>query len=246
LIGYREPIRGNAYYLYRPRASSGYVYRARGTSGLRNQQHHRTHFQTIRLYQRHSRSYGAVTTRTGCTTAKMPVFTQKRSGKSSRIASAGTGSGRRPTKSAVDTVLPQIRIIAGSERTGAITALSLAQKKRMRYTATQRYIRRIRLTQSPQNREIVTFFRDVRPDTRIGTVAIMNWNDRRSGNRFPFNGVPGINTGDDTGQMGMIMGAEANSQTFFTVHLFMHNPQNTENVRRRFNALKEGITIKEP
>ena len=104
-------------------------------------------------------------------------------------------------------------------------------------------IRRIRLTQSPQNREIVTFFRDVRPDTRIGTVAIMNWNDRRSGNRFPFNGIPSINAGNDTGQMGIVLEAQPDSLTFFTVHLFMHNPQNTENVRRRFNFMKEGIVI---
>ena len=104
-------------------------------------------------------------------------------------------------------------------------------------------IRRIRLTQSPLNREIVTFFRDVRPDTRLGTVAIMNWDDRRSGNRFPFNGIPSINAGNDTGQMGIILENKPDSLTFFTVHLFMHNPQSTENVSRRFNAMKEGIVI---
>jgi hypothetical protein len=104
-------------------------------------------------------------------------------------------------------------------------------------------IRKIVLYRDQRGKEYVFFHRNIKPDPKLGVNAMENWNDLVVG-KYPFDEKPVISPKDNTGSVGAILKARrSNPDVLLSLYLSMENPQSEENLNRRFNSLKTGISV---
>ena len=104
-------------------------------------------------------------------------------------------------------------------------------------------IRRIILSRDQRNREVIMLYRNIKPDPKLGTNAMENWNDQFT-EKHPFDGKPVLSPRDNNGIVRAVMKARRpNPDVLFALYLSMENPETEENLSRRFDALKTGISI---
>jgi hypothetical protein len=106
-------------------------------------------------------------------------------------------------------------------------------------------IRRIMLSLDSRQKEYITIVKRLKPDQRMPTNSQESWNDVFQG-RFPFNGTPAISAKDNEGVIGTALSPPSqNPDLRYTLYLSMENPQNDDNVQKRFNAFKSGVVIRD-
>jgi hypothetical protein len=103
-------------------------------------------------------------------------------------------------------------------------------------------VRKIILNRDLRGKDYFILYRNILPDSRLGSSVMESWNDLVQ-RKFPFDGNPTISVRDNNGSVGMIFDAESGTDTLYSLYLSMENPQNEENLNRRFSALKQGISI---
>ncbi|MDR1105971.1 MAG: hypothetical protein LBL44_06415, partial [Treponema sp.] len=95
-----------------------------------------------------------------------------------------------------------------------------------------------------RGKEYTVLFKNIKPDERFGTSALENWNDLTE-EKYPFDGKPAISVKDNSGSVGAVLRAENPSgDVRYTLYLSMTDPVDEENLSRRFEALRRGITVR--
>jgi len=103
--------------------------------------------------------------------------------------------------------------------------------------------RRVILSRDQRGKEYVIFSRNIKPDPKLGTNTMENWNDLVI-EKHPFDEKPVLSPKDNSGFVGAILKARRpNPDVIFSLYLSMENPQNEENLSRRFGALKTGMSV---
>jgi hypothetical protein len=103
--------------------------------------------------------------------------------------------------------------------------------------------RKITLRRDPWADDYIVLYRNIRPDSKLGSGAMESWNNLVA-QRHPFNGVPAISARENTGSVGAILGSvRPGTDTLFSAYLSMEDPQDEESLLRRFNALKQSISV---
>ena len=83
----------------------------------------------------------------------------------------------------------------------------------------------------------------VKPDERLGTRVVEQWNDVLNG-RFPFDRQARISTGNNIGSMEGLLNQPASlTDVRHTLYLHMENPGDEESLARRYRAIEQGTTI---
>jgi hypothetical protein len=104
-------------------------------------------------------------------------------------------------------------------------------------------IRRVILYGDQRGKEYAHIYRNIKPDPKLGTNAMENWNDLVK-EKPPFDEKPVLSPKDNNGFAGAILKARRpNPDTLFTLYLSMENPQNEEDLNRRFVSLKTGVSV---
>jgi hypothetical protein len=104
-------------------------------------------------------------------------------------------------------------------------------------------IRRVILSRDQRGKEFVILYRNVKPDPKLGTNAMENWNDLVTA-KPPFDEKVVLSPKDNNGFVGAILKARRpNPDMLFSLYLSMESPQNEDNVNRRFGALRTGVSI---
>ena len=104
-------------------------------------------------------------------------------------------------------------------------------------------VRKLTLNRDPRNKEFIVFYRNIKPDPKLGSNAMENWNDLIV-EKYPFDGKPVISVKDNTGSAGAVIRArEPNPETVHSLYLSMVDPLNEDNIAKRFDALKQRIII---
>ncbi|GHU81957.1 hypothetical protein FACS189468_5510 [Spirochaetia bacterium] len=99
------------------------------------------------------------------------------------------------------------------------------------------------LYRDTRHQEYLSLYKHIKPDPRLGTIAAENWNDKILA-KNPYDEKPRIFP-NDTGSVGAILRMEPpNPDVLYTLYLSMEDPQDEENLSRRFSALKAGIRVK--
>jgi hypothetical protein len=105
-------------------------------------------------------------------------------------------------------------------------------------------IRRVFLYRDSRYKESVSIIKRIRPNPNMPNSAQESWNDVAL-ERFPYNGVPAVSARDNEGSMGAVLRPPSGrEEPRYTLRLSMENPQDLDNVRRHFNAFRNGITIR--
>jgi transposase len=104
-------------------------------------------------------------------------------------------------------------------------------------------IRKIILYSDQRGKEYIVFYRNIKPDPKLGINAMENWNDLVA-EKYPFDEKPVISPKDNTGSVGAILKArQPNPDVLLSLYLSMENPQSEENLSHRFSSLKAGISV---
>ena len=104
-------------------------------------------------------------------------------------------------------------------------------------------IRRIILTRDQRGKDFILLYRNIKPDPKLGTNTMENWNDLVI-EKHPFDEKPVLSPKDNTGFVGAIQKARRpNPDMLFSLYLSMENPQNEDNLSKRFSALKTGVAV---
>jgi hypothetical protein len=104
-------------------------------------------------------------------------------------------------------------------------------------------IRRVILSRDQRSKEFVTLYRNIKPDPKLGTNALENWNDLVAA-KPPFDEKAVLVPKDNNGFIGAILKARrSNPDVLFYLYLSMENPENEENLNRRFGAMKTGVSL---
>ncbi|MDR2922584.1 MAG: serine protease [Treponema sp.] len=104
-------------------------------------------------------------------------------------------------------------------------------------------IRKVILNGDQRGKEFIVFYRNIKPDPKLGTNALENWNDLVA-EKYPFDEKPVLSPKDNNGFVGAILKARrSNPDVLFSLYLSMENPQNEENLSQRFGALKTGVSV---
>jgi hypothetical protein len=104
-------------------------------------------------------------------------------------------------------------------------------------------IRKVVMNRDRRGKEYFVLYRNIRPDSKLGSNAMENWNDLAA-EKFPFDGKATISAKDNTGSIGAILRArQPDAETVHSLYLSMDSPEDEENISRRFNALRQGITV---
>jgi len=104
-------------------------------------------------------------------------------------------------------------------------------------------IRRVILYGDQRYKEYVHLYRNIKPDPKLGTNAMENWNDLVK-EKPPFDGKPVLSPKDNNGFAGAILKARRpNPDVLFSLYFSMENPQDEENISRRFEAFKTGVSV---
>jgi hypothetical protein len=103
-------------------------------------------------------------------------------------------------------------------------------------------IRRVIMYGDQRGKEYFHIFRNIKPDPKLGTNAMENWNDLVK-EKPPFDGKTVLSPKDNNGYAGTILKARRpNPDTLFSLYFSMENPQSEENISRRFASLKTGVS----
>jgi len=104
-------------------------------------------------------------------------------------------------------------------------------------------ILKISLLVDQREKERIILQRNIKPDPKLGTNFIENWNDLILG-KFPYDENPVVSKEKNTGFMGSIIKAkQAAPDVCFSLYLGQENPQSEEDISRRFNTLKRGVFV---
>jgi hypothetical protein len=104
-------------------------------------------------------------------------------------------------------------------------------------------IRKVILNRDQRNKEFVVLYRNIKPDPKLGTNAMENWNDLTAA-KSPFDEKAVLVPKDNNGFVGTILRARRpNPDVLFTLYLSMESPQSEDNLNRRFGALKSGVSL---
>ena len=106
-------------------------------------------------------------------------------------------------------------------------------------------VRRIVVSLDSRQKEYISLVKRIRPDQRMPTNVQESWNDVYQ-ERFPFNGTPAISAKDNEGVIGaVLLPPSKNADLRYSLYLSMENPQNDDNVKKRFDAFKSGVVIRD-
>jgi hypothetical protein len=106
-------------------------------------------------------------------------------------------------------------------------------------------VRRIVLHKDSRYKESLSIFKQLRPNPRMPNNTQESWNDLVL-ERFPYNNVPAVSVRDNEGTMGAVLVPPSRRADLrYALYLSMENPVNDDNVQRRFNAFRNGITIRD-
>jgi len=106
-------------------------------------------------------------------------------------------------------------------------------------------VRRIVLSLDSRQKEYISLVKRLKPDQRMPTNVQESWNDVYQ-ERFPFNGTPAISAKDNEGVIGAVLPPPSkNPDLRYSLYLSMENPQNEDNVKKRFDAFKGGMVIRD-
>jgi len=103
-------------------------------------------------------------------------------------------------------------------------------------------VRNIIIQRDPRGRDYIILYRNIAPDSRLGINATESWRDLTV-QKFPFDGNPVISARENTGSIGAILNPGQSTHTLYSLYLSMENPVNEDNLSRRFNALRQSISI---
>ena len=104
-------------------------------------------------------------------------------------------------------------------------------------------IRKVILTRDQRGKDFIILYRNVKPDPKLGTNTMENWNDIII-EKYPFDEKPVLSPKDNTGFIGAVLKARRpNPDVLFSLYLSMENPQNEENLSKRFTAIKTGLAV---
>jgi hypothetical protein len=104
-------------------------------------------------------------------------------------------------------------------------------------------IRKVILNRDQRGKEFIIFYRNIKPDPKLGTNAMENWNDLVI-EKHPFDEEPVLSPKDNNGFVGAILKARRpDPDVLFSLYLSMENPQNEENLSRRFGSLRTGVSV---
>ncbi|MCL2441616.1 MAG: serine protease [Treponema sp.] len=103
--------------------------------------------------------------------------------------------------------------------------------------------RKIIFNRDNRGNDYFLVYRNIIPDQRLGSGAMDGWNDMVQ-RKFPFDGNPTISARENNGSVGIILSENRTGQdTLFSLYFTMENPVNEDNLNRRFNALRQGISV---
>jgi hypothetical protein len=106
-------------------------------------------------------------------------------------------------------------------------------------------IRKVIIDRDIRGNDYVLLYRNIKPDPKLGAKNAEVWNDLVAA-KYPFDEKPGISVKDNTGSVGAILETKnPNPNVRYTLYLSMEDPQDDENLTRRFRALKAGIEVQE-
>jgi hypothetical protein len=106
-------------------------------------------------------------------------------------------------------------------------------------------IRKVVFNQDLRGKNYITMYRNIKPDPRLGAQNAEAWNDLVEA-KYPFDEKPAVSAKDNTGSIGVILNTEnPNPGVRYSLYFSMENPQDEENLSRRFRALKTGVRIPE-
>lgn len=104
-------------------------------------------------------------------------------------------------------------------------------------------VRKIIVNKDIRGNDFFVIYRNIIPDSRLGTKAMENWNDIVIG-KFPFDEKPTISARDNNGSVGGILNArKPGVDTLYSVYFEIEEPQSEENLSQRFNNLIKGISV---
>jgi hypothetical protein len=104
-------------------------------------------------------------------------------------------------------------------------------------------IRNVILYGDQRGKEGIYLERNIKPDPKLGTNALENWNDLVTA-KHPFDEKPVLSPKDNNGFVAAILKARRPyPDVLFSLYLSMENPQNEENLNRKFGALKTGVSV---
>jgi hypothetical protein len=106
-------------------------------------------------------------------------------------------------------------------------------------------VRKVVLNRDIRGKDFINMYRNIKPDPKLGARTAELWNDLVEA-KYPFDEKPAISVRENTGSVGVILNAEnPNPNVRYSLYFSMENPQDEENLSRRFTALKTGIRIPE-
>jgi hypothetical protein len=106
-------------------------------------------------------------------------------------------------------------------------------------------IRKVIIDRDIRGNDYILMYRNIKPDPKLGAQRAEAWNDLVQA-KYPFDEKPAISVKDNTGSVGAILETEVpNPNVRYTLYLSMEDPQDEENLSRRFSALKAGIQVRE-
>jgi len=102
---------------------------------------------------------------------------------------------------------------------------------------------KISLLETQRESERIILQRNIKPDPKLGTDVIENWNDRYM-EKFPYNESPVVSKENNNGFIGSIIKAkQPDPLVCITLYLAMDDPKSEEDLSRRLNAFKEGVLV---
>jgi hypothetical protein len=105
-------------------------------------------------------------------------------------------------------------------------------------------VRQILFYRDPRHQEYTNLYKRIKPDARFGFTAAENWNDLVQA-KYPYNEKPRISANDNTSSVGAILQTETpNPDVLYTLYLSMKDPEDEENLSKRFSALKAEIRVR--
>jgi len=106
-------------------------------------------------------------------------------------------------------------------------------------------VRKIILNKDLRGNDFFVIYRNIIPDTRLGSKTMENWNDIVLG-KFPFDEKPTISARDNNGSIGGILTArKPGLETLYSIYFEIENPKDEEDLTKRFSSLLKGISVTE-
>jgi hypothetical protein len=108
-------------------------------------------------------------------------------------------------------------------------------------------IRTVSMQRDIRGNDYFVFFKNVKPDERLGESVMTRWNELVEG-KYPFDGVARISAKDNTGAAGMLLGTPVAGETVpvirYSIYLNMENPGGEDALASRLKNLEAGISVR--